>query len=82
MDSEAKARVAATAATLRQVAGWGLSFSDKDQDDSADELHQTADAVEAMGDDDPCCPVCQEILCDEDCPLVGIRIYERHPTRG
>lgn len=54
------------AATLRSVAAW----CDTDRD--RDELYNMATAVEA-GDDDDCCPVCQEVTCDEDCPLVEVR---------
>lgn len=62
--------------TLRQVAGWGSSIiigSELDKLDT-DELYRLADEVE-HGDpaDWWCCPLCEEVTCDDDCPLVDIR---------
>ncbi len=51
--------------TLRQVAGWMPM--------SLEELHETADSVERLGADPLCCPMCEEIECDDDCPLARIR---------
>ena len=28
--------------------------------------------------DDACCPFCEETLCDDGCPLAGIRAAQRH----
>ena len=56
--------VQAVAATLRKVAEWG--------EIGRDELYDIARAVEAL-DDDFCCPLCEEVDCDEDCPLAQLR---------
>jgi hypothetical protein len=58
--------IAATAATLRQVAGWGCEIP-------GDELIAVADLVLALSHDEICCPVCEETECDEDCALAPVR---------
>lgn len=56
------------AATLRQLAAWS------DEDRTADELYQLANEVEAHDFTDSwCCPMCQEVECDDDCPLAALR---------
>lgn len=58
----------AVAATLRYVGGF-----------HSDELSETATQIDGMRSaprDDfawLCCPVCQEITCDDDCPLAIVR---------
>lgn len=66
----------ATAATLRQVAGW---VSD---DSLRDSIYDAAELVERSGPEDwDCCPVCEEVECDDGCPLEPIRLdYERNHT--
>lgn len=65
---------AAVAATLRTVAEWGLTFIGSDGDRSArDDLHGIAEQVEMLSRHELCCPVCEEVTCDESCPLVGCR---------
>lgn len=58
---------AVIAATLRQVAGWGSAVDEAG-------LCRLADAVEHT---DPagwvCCPLCQEVTCDDECALAEIR---------
>ena len=51
--------------TLRQVAEWMPM--------SGEELHETADMVERLGADGMPCPMCEEIECDEGCPLATVR---------
>lgn len=57
----------ATERTLRTAANW--LESDKD----SEMLTSAADAVKAQGADELCCPVCEEIECDGDCPLAELR---------
>ncbi|MFB7222370.1 hypothetical protein [Streptomyces sp. NPDC056227] len=64
------------AATLRVVAEQV-----RDQEDRAD-LLATADRVEASTYAD-CCPLCQEVTCDESCPLAPVRKQgEADPSHG
>jgi len=58
----------AVAATLRQVARW--------EGVSGREMREIADEVEA-DDFVKTCPVCQEVSCDQDCPLAPVRRYYR-----
>lgn len=51
--------------TLRQVAEWMPM--------SAEELQETADVVERWSVGDLCCPMCEEVECDDGCPLAEIR---------
>lgn len=54
------------AATLRQIAEWG--------DVSDTELYEIADQVENGATDDWwSCPMCEEITCDDGCPLEPLR---------
>jgi hypothetical protein len=63
--------VAAVAATLRHVAEWGLAF---DNGPARSELMDLARQVEALEQaDDFCCPVCEEVVCDDGCPLAEVR---------
>lgn len=60
------------AATLRQLAGWGV------RDRTPDSLYELAAVVEqydhATGDLEAlCCPMCQEIECDAGCPMEEVR---------
>lgn len=65
--------IAAVAATLREVAEWGLSF-DNGPAESRDVLMDIARRVELLNiADDFCCPVCEEVTCDEGCPLEQVR---------
>jgi hypothetical protein len=57
---------AAVADTLRTVAEWGQM--------SREELRGVAEAVDSMVvEQGLCCPVCQEVHCDEGCPLESVR---------
>jgi hypothetical protein len=58
--------VKAVAATLREVAGWG------EDDRNPRMMEAVAEDVEANWND-VCCPVCQEVTCDEGCPLEAVR---------
>lgn len=55
-----------TARTLRQLSEWS------DDERTPEALRDLAGQV---SDDDHyfCCPMCQEVTCDEDCPLEGER---------
>lgn len=57
--------LATTAATLRQVAFWG--------DAPPENYIAAAEQVES-GYIEDCCPVCEEVRCDEGCPLEHLRI--------
>ncbi|MET0701689.1 MAG: hypothetical protein ABWY93_18720 [Mycobacterium sp.] len=63
--------ITAVVATLRQVAGWGLSF---ESGPAREELLEIAREVETLAESDGlCCPVCDEVDCDNDCPLAAVR---------
>lgn len=65
----------ATAATLRQVAFWGLVFDGGTVESTCDELLEIARQVEQLDvADDFCCPVCEEVTCDDGCPLEPVRV--------
>lgn len=63
--------VTAVVRTLRYTAQW------REDDRSRRAFVQLAQVVEAeyeRGDvADWCCPICQEVECDDDCPLAVIR---------
>jgi hypothetical protein len=65
--------VTATERTLRTAAMW--LESDKDSEMMID----TANAVKAQGADVMCCPVCEEVECDGDCPLAELRAEREDP---
>lgn len=74
------ATIATVAATMRQVANWGLAFDNgpacDDNGPACDELRSIADQVELLSSgDDMCCPMCEETACDEDCPLAAVRAH-------
>jgi hypothetical protein len=59
---------AVVAATIRTVAGWISSDQDRDL------LHSAAEQVERdPGPDSICCPLCEEIACDDGCPMETVR---------
>jgi hypothetical protein len=58
--------VRATGATFRYLAQW---FGDEEQRAA---LLEMAEAAEHL-DDDMTCPVCEEMTCDEGCPLEPVR---------
>lgn len=64
---------ATTAATIRSVAEWGLTYRDSNPDKTSDELHEIARQVDLIEADEVTCPVCEESVCDEGCPLEPIR---------
>lgn len=66
MTSPVPPEVAVVAATLRKVSDQQRCDADRE------ELVSVAAAVEADWDG-ACCPVCQEVACDDDCPLVEVR---------
>jgi hypothetical protein len=67
LTSDADTIRAATAATLRTVAEWGPTIT-------REEFLAVAEQVEAMtGNDGWCCPVCEEVECDDGCPLEPVR---------
>jgi hypothetical protein len=64
-----KARLQATARTLRSVATW--LGDDKERATLVTVAEEVESATEdSLGD---VCPVCQEVLCDDDCPLEPVR---------
>ena len=58
--------VSLIAATLRKATEQLRCDADRE------ELQQTGDQVETDWDD-ACCPLCQEVTCDDDCPLAASR---------
>lgn len=71
-DTEAAVIKRTVAATLRQVATW---IGVHDNDEAA--LYDMAAEVDAF-DDEACCPCCQEVTCDEGCPLAPVRRHAEH----
>lgn len=65
MNKEISLIVATTASTLRVAADW-LSGEDRNM------LLEAAANTE-INWDDACCPVCEEVTCDEGCPLESVR---------
>lgn len=59
---------AAVAATIETVL-WAIT----DEDNLRSEFAQTAKDVRAMSQDDPCCALCEEVVCDDGCPLAEWR---------
>lgn len=61
--------VTAVRDTLLQVASWVESDADRE------DLHDMANRVGLYADvaRSECCPMCEEVRCDEGCPLAGIR---------
>jgi hypothetical protein len=59
--------VKATAGTFHYLAEW---FGTEEQ---RAELAATALEVEALDEQEICCPVCEEVECDTSCPLVPVR---------
>lgn len=55
------------AETLRLVSEWGCGLT-------RDEYRTIAESVEQMDADDTCCPLCEEIICDDGCPLWPTRV--------
>lgn len=76
MPEEQKGLVRATvSATLRTMAEWGLEFS-ANRKPARDELFEIAQQVDDFRADEMCCPVCEEVTCDEICPLAPVRSQE------
>lgn len=74
MTEDQKALVRATvSATLRTVAEWGLAFQATPDEPASSEFHNIADQVDRLEADEMCCPVCEEVTCDETCPLAPVR---------
>ncbi|WP_030757254.1 hypothetical protein [Streptomyces sp. NRRL F-5135] len=63
--SDLPPEVVTAAATLRTAAEW---FSGDDRDT----MREVADQAE-RDRDGICCPVCEEVDCDEGCPLEHVR---------
>jgi hypothetical protein len=64
-----QAVVTAVRDTLLQVACWVESDADReDLRDMADQVGLYADVAKSE-----CCPMCEEVRCDEGCPLAGVR---------
>lgn len=59
-------QIVITAATLRIAATWLPS-------EHKEILQQVAVDTELRGTDDFCCPVCEEVSCDDGCPLEHVR---------
>jgi hypothetical protein len=67
---DAQLTVTAVVATLRYASNW------LDNEAESQMLLDTADHIEQHGSDLPgslSCPMCEEVRCDEDCPLASIR---------
>lgn len=65
---------ATLAATVRAIR-WCASLAFHTDERLAQDLYATASDVQGLGLDSiaDCCPVCQEITCDTDCPLEDLR---------
>ena len=70
----AQERIAAVVETLRFCADGWVNDADIDGGDNQRWLRKTADEIETT---DPaawwCCPLCQEVECDDNCPLLPVR---------
>lgn len=64
--------VAAVVATLRYVTSWAADINGIEHVEARD-LISAADNTEAVGADRDVCPVCEEVACDDDCPLAPYR---------
>lgn len=76
-DTTRQTITATLAATLRQIAQWGV-YAERGTGgyyNMRDELYRLADWVTA-GDFDDVCPMCEEVECDDDCPLRPVRNVE------
>ena len=62
------------AATIESVL-WAIGKGDDPDDNLRDEFAKVANEVRRMERDDACCALCEEVTCDEGCPLEGWRIY-------
>lgn len=60
----------AVAATLDYVSGW---YPEEERRDLRARAEQVRDAGEEGWRSNACCPVCSEIVCDDDCPLYLVR---------
>ncbi len=74
-----RTQTAAVAATLRAVSEWGYLDAGQHADQDAarecarTDLRSIAGEVDGMSPDDMCCPLCEEMVCDEGCALEGLR---------
>jgi hypothetical protein len=74
MTEDQQALVRATvSATLQTVAEWGLAFQSTPERPARDELRDIAEQVDRLERDEVCCPLCEEVDCDEGCPLTPLR---------
>lgn len=55
------------ALTYRQQAGW------TDDSHAQREFYSLATQVEAVDGTEGCCPCCEEVTCDDGCPLEPVR---------
>lgn len=62
-----QAIVSAVVQTLREAAGWLGRGEEPILREAADDIEQ-ADLAELA-----CCPFCSEVICDDGCPLYGVR---------
>jgi hypothetical protein len=69
------------AATLRKAAEWSQGMADESPYGvSGSWLRAAADEVE-RGSDEMCCALCQETICDSNCPLAEVRrAYAGRPS--
>jgi hypothetical protein len=69
--SAAETILTTTARALRCAASWLSNDGDRATVNEVAQSVETAEATdESLGD---ICPVCQEVLCDDDCPLEPVR---------
>lgn len=65
---------AAVAATFRYITEWGLAYERETAAKAADDFRHIADEIDNLDPErDVCCPVCQEVTCDDHCPLAPVR---------
>lgn len=82
MTEEQKALIRATvSATLRTIAEWGMEFP-SGRKSARDELFEIAQQVDGLEPDEMCCPVCEEVTCDEGCPLAPVRAQDDVRNEG
>lgn len=66
--------VAATVAALRGAASWlGDDEDMRMLRDAAEAICAEADSGQLFDGTDGCCPFCEEVTCDDGCPLQPLR---------
>lgn len=76
MNENDAATIAATIGALEYAASLASAH---DQEELARQLYDARDGTKwfALHGDNGCCPVCEEVDCDEGCPLEPLRSVRR-----